>query len=62
MLIRAYTSIIAACLLWSLNPAANKLALEEIAVPQLVFMRAVFAAFIFPSQRNWLETIFAGCA
>jgi len=46
MLIRAYTSIIAACLLWSLNPAANKLALEEIAVPQLVFMRAVFAAFI----------------
>ena len=46
MLIRAYTSIVAACLLWSLNPAANKLALEEIAVPQLVFMRAVFAAFI----------------
>ena len=46
MLIRAYISIIAACLLWSLNPAANKLALEEIAVPQLVFMRAVFAAFI----------------
>jgi drug/metabolite transporter (DMT)-like permease len=46
MLFRAYTSIIAACLLWSLNPAANKLALEEIAVPQLVFMRAVFAAFI----------------
>ena len=45
MLIRAYTSIIAACLLWSMNPAANKLALEEIAVPQLVFMRAVFAAF-----------------
>jgi len=46
MLIRAYTSIIAACLLWSMNPAANKLALEEIAVPQLVFMRAVFAAFV----------------
>ena len=46
MLIRAYTSIIAACLLWSLNPAANKLALEEIAVPQLVFMRAAFASFI----------------
>ena len=46
MLIRAYISIIAACLLWSLNPAAIKLALEEIAVPQLVFMRAVFAAFI----------------
>jgi len=46
MLIRAYISIIAACLLWSMNPAANKLALEEIAVPQLVFMRAVFAAFI----------------
>ncbi|SVA56451.1 uncharacterized protein METZ01_LOCUS109305 [marine metagenome] len=46
MLIRAYTSIIAACLLWSMNPAANKLALEEIAVPQLVFMRAVFAVFI----------------
>lgn len=46
MLLRAYISIIAACLLWSMNPAANKLALEEIAVPQLVFMRAVFAAFI----------------
>ena len=46
MLIRAYTSIIAACLLWSLNPAAIKLALEEIAVPQLVFMRVVLAAFI----------------
>ena len=31
MLIRAYTSIIAACLLWSLNPDVIKLALEEIA-------------------------------
>jgi drug/metabolite transporter (DMT)-like permease len=35
-----------ACFLWSLNPVANKVALVDIAVPQLVFMRAVFAALI----------------
>ena len=49
MIFRAYTSIILACFLWSLNPVANKVALEDIAVPQLVFMRAVFAAIILLS-------------
>ena len=49
MVFRAYTSILAACLLWSLNPVANKVALEDIAVPQLVFMRAVFASVILLS-------------
>ena len=49
MIVRAYTSIILACFLWSLNPVANKVALEDIAVPQLVFMRAVFAAIILLS-------------
>ena len=49
MVFRAYTSVLAACLLWSLNPVANKFALEDIAIPQLVFMRAVFAAIILLS-------------
>ena len=49
MIVRAYTYIILACFLWSLNPVANKVALEDIAVPQLVFMRAVFAAIILLS-------------
>lgn len=49
MIVRAYTSILLACFLWSLNPVANKVALEDIAVPQLVFMRAVFAAIILLS-------------
>ena len=49
MIVRAYTSIILACFLWSMNPVANKVALEDIAVPQLVFMRAVFAAIILLS-------------
>jgi len=35
-----------AILLWSMNPVANKIALEEIAVPQLVSMRAVFSSII----------------
>ena len=35
-----------AILFWSMNPVANKIALEEIAVPQLVSMRAVFSAMI----------------
>ena len=46
MIVRAYTFILIACFLWSLNPVANKVALVDIAVPQLVFMRAVFAALI----------------
>ena len=46
MIVRAYTFILGACFLWSLNPVANKVALVDIAVPQLVFMRAVFAALI----------------
>ena len=46
MIVRAYTFILVACFLWSLNPVANKVALVDIAVPQLVFMRAVFAALI----------------
>ena len=49
MIVRAYASILLACFLWSLNPVANKVALEDIAVPQLVFMRAVFAAIILLS-------------
>ena len=35
-----------AILFWSMNPVANKIALEEIAVPQLVSMRAVFSSII----------------
>jgi drug/metabolite transporter (DMT)-like permease len=46
MIVRAYTFILVACFLLSLNPVANKVALVDIAVPQLVFMRAVFAALI----------------
>ena len=46
MVVRAYTFILVACFLWSLNPVANKVALVDIAVPQLVFMRAVFAVLI----------------
>ncbi len=46
MIVRAYTLILVACCLWSLNPVANEVALVDIAVPQLVFMRAVFAALI----------------
>ena len=49
MIVRAYTFILGACFLWSLNPVANKVALVDIAVPQLVFMRAVFAAIILLS-------------
>ena len=35
-----------AILFWSMNPVANKIALEEIPVPQLVSMRAVFSSII----------------
>ncbi len=49
MILRAYTYMLMACFLWSLNPVANKIALVDIAVPQLVFMRAVFAALILLS-------------
>ena len=49
MVFRAYTSILVACLLWSLNPVANKFALEDIAVPQLVLMRPFFASIILLS-------------
>ena len=65
MIVRAYTFILVACFLWSLNPVANKVALVDIAIPQLVFMRAVFAVIILlsvalftghrfrPSQIGW---------
>ena len=46
MLIRAYSCMLLAILFWSLNPVANKIALEDIAVPQLVSMRAVFSSII----------------
>ena len=35
-----------ACILWSFNPVANKIALVEIALPQLVFMRTFLSAII----------------
>ena len=34
MLVRAYFFLISSCILWSLNPVANKYALMEIAVLQ----------------------------
>jgi len=46
MIVRAYIFLIMACILWSFNPVANKIALVEIAVPQLVFMRAFLSAII----------------
>ena len=46
MIVRAYIFLIMACILWSFNPVANKIALVEIAVPKLVFMRAVLSAII----------------
>ena len=46
MFVRSYTFMFLAILFWSTNPVANKIALEEIAVPQLVSMRAVFSALI----------------
>ena len=41
-----YAYMFLAILFWSMNPVAIKIALEEIAVPQLVSMRAVFSAII----------------
>ena len=46
MIVRAYIFLIIACIFWSFNPVANKIALDEIAVPQLVFMRAFLSAII----------------
>ena len=46
MLISAYSCMLLAILFWSLNPVANKIALEDIAVPPLVAMRAVFSSII----------------
>jgi len=43
---RSYTFMFLAILFWSMNPVANKIAIEEIPVPQLVSMRAVFSAII----------------
>ena len=43
---RSYTFMFLAILFWSMNPVANKIALEEIPVPQLVSMRAVFSSII----------------
>ena len=46
MFVRSYAFMFLAILFWSMNPVANKIALEEIAVPQLVSMRAVFSSII----------------
>ena len=46
MFVRSYAFMFLTILFWSTNPVANKFALEEIAVPQLVSMRAVFSAII----------------
>ena len=46
MFVRSYAFMFLAILFWSMNPVANKIALEEIPVPQLVSMRAVFSAII----------------
>ena len=46
MIVRAYIFLILACIFWAFNPVANKIALVEIAVPQLVFMRTFLSAII----------------
>ena len=46
MLVRAYLFLIIACIFWSFNPVANKIALIEIPVPQLVFMRTFLSTTI----------------
>ena len=46
MIVRAYIFLIIAVIFWSFNPVANKIALDEIAVPQLVFMRTFLSAII----------------
>ena len=46
MLARAYFCLILSCILWSLNPVANKYALLELAVPQLVFLRTICTALV----------------
>ena len=46
MFFRPYSFIFLAILFWSINPVASKIALEEIPVPQLISMRAVFSTII----------------
>ena len=46
MFFRPYSFIFLAIIFWSINPVASKIALEEIPVPQLVSMRAVFSTII----------------
>ena len=46
MFFRPYAYMFLAILFWSINPVASKIALEEIPVPQLVSMRAVFSTII----------------
>ena len=46
MFFRPYLLIFLAIIFWSINPVASKIALEEIPVPQLVSMRAVFSTLI----------------
>ena len=46
MFVRSYAFMFLAILFWSMNPVANKIALKEISVPQLVSMRAVFSSVI----------------
>jgi len=58
MIVRAYIFLIMACILWSFNPVANKIALVEIAVPQLVFMRAFLSAIILLTVTFCLGHIF----
>ena len=46
MIVRAYIFLIMACIFWSFNPVANKIALDEIALHQLVFMRTFLSALL----------------
>ena len=46
MFFRSYSFLLLAILFWSINPVASKIALEEIPVPQLVSMRAIFSTII----------------
>ena len=46
MIVRAYIFLIMACIFWSFNPVANKIALDEIALHQLVFMRTFLSAIL----------------
>ena len=46
MFVRSYIYMFFAIVFWSTTPVANKIVLQEIAVPQLVSMRAVFSTII----------------